>query len=335
MKTLVYLDQNILSDMRQRKLAQNKDKLLQLIKDLLIHTNLQLVFSHVHLEEISQISKEEYRLEHIDLLDELGAKYIDPKTYALANEVPSILWEMHCKNQQVNEYYGISDVMSISELTARKLTGLTVEEAWDELAQLQENSLVTMFKSAADNLGDPSNEEDLPTELEEALGELKQSLIGIAEGGFGIDSLPVEEDVKVGPLPFRQAIGITRQALEELPHDEVIPAIKKIMGLDRSVFDMTEHFEDTPEFRVSTGYFLLNWAGYHADDFTKEGGKKDRFRASSNDMQHAVSATRTTVLITNDKGLLRKAPVCYAYANVGTMVLNPMQFINICKTSLE
>ena len=96
-------------------------------------------------------------------------------------------------------------------------------------------------------------------------------------------------------------------------------------------FNINDPFKDTPEFRVSTGYTLLNWAGYHADDFTKDNGKKDRFKASSNDMQHAVSAIRSAVLVTNDTGLLRKAPVCYSYANIDTIVCNPTQFLSMCK----
>lgn len=70
--TLIYLDQNILSDFRSRKIKET-DKLL---KNFLLTTNIQIVYSNITLNEINQIPLDKYKFEHIEVLEELNAKYI-------------------------------------------------------------------------------------------------------------------------------------------------------------------------------------------------------------------------------------------------------------------
>lgn len=76
----------------------------------------------------------------------------------------------------------------------------------------------------------------------------------------------------------------------------------------------------------------MNWAGYFADDFDKVTKRGDRFNASNNDMQHAISALGVDFLISNDNAFLRKSEACYAYTNQKVKVCTPKHFLdNYCK----
>ena len=58
---VIYLDQNTLSDLRQRKIDESPNDLFRLLKHALKSEQITVVYSHVTLDEILQIPKAEYR----------------------------------------------------------------------------------------------------------------------------------------------------------------------------------------------------------------------------------------------------------------------------------
>lgn len=66
----------------------------------------------------------------------------------------------------------------------------------------------------------------------------------------------------------------------------------------------------------------MNWVGYYADDFTSTKKKKDRFRASNNDLIHVRNIAGATMLISKDIAFIKKAKACYAHLGVNTVVVN-------------
>ena len=71
----IYLDQNILSNLRQRKIDEMKLDEYMKFKSVLKLKDIISVYSYVTLQEISQINNEKYQQEHIELLTELNAAY--------------------------------------------------------------------------------------------------------------------------------------------------------------------------------------------------------------------------------------------------------------------
>lgn len=97
MSYLIYLDQNTLSNLRQRKIDEMKlDEYIK-IKAALKSSEIITVYSYVTLQEISQIKNDEYKKEHIELLAELDAAYIEPKSNQLTDIVPEKIWKSFCK----------------------------------------------------------------------------------------------------------------------------------------------------------------------------------------------------------------------------------------------
>ncbi|MDQ6986455.1 MAG: hypothetical protein Q9M25_01470, partial [Mariprofundaceae bacterium] len=135
MEHLVYLDQNVLSDIRPRKLKQTRDSSLSLIFMALCSPQVRLVYSFVHHKEISQISRPEYQQEHIDLLEQLNTVFIDALTMNLDYRRPSALWAAHLENEEQNKATGITMCADDFSLLGRKLSGLPIGQSFEEVAE--------------------------------------------------------------------------------------------------------------------------------------------------------------------------------------------------------
>ena len=84
-----------------------------------------------------------------------------------------------------------------------------------------------------------------------------------------------------------------------------------------------------------TDYEGKNYQEYNKiviEDFTRIKKGKDRFNASNNDMQHAISAIGVNFLISSDVNFLKKVQACYAYVDCQTIACSPKDFIETyCK----
>ena len=98
MNILIYLDQNTLSDLRDRKLHESENEHLKSLKDVLKLEKISVVYSHITLNEILQIKNQEYQTEHIQLLTDLNAKYINPLQRTLSPLAPETIWSEHIEN---------------------------------------------------------------------------------------------------------------------------------------------------------------------------------------------------------------------------------------------
>ncbi|EKM6297392.1 hypothetical protein PU681_002611, partial [Escherichia coli] len=84
----IYLDQNILSNLRQRKIDEMKLDEYMKFKSVLKLKDIISVYSYVTLQEISQIKNEKYQQEHIELLTELNAAYKEINSNRLTDIAP-------------------------------------------------------------------------------------------------------------------------------------------------------------------------------------------------------------------------------------------------------
>ncbi len=331
MSFLIYLDQNTLSDLRQRRIEESQNEQFRLLKHVLKSEQIMVVYSHVTLDEILQISKAEYRQEHIDTLAELDAKYIEPLPRTLSNQEPENVWYAHLENKQSNAALGITALMEVSQLSSRKISGLPIEESFSEINEKLKVNLGALISNCEAQLTS-INVEKLDEPLKSYFVNMQSQLDELRVKSSSLQAPEIDSEQQLGPQQFRDMPDIKALEVKNLEAEDVVHAIEATFNLENSSFNLADYFEDTPQTAVARAYSLMNWAGYHADDFTRTQKGKDRFNASNNDMQHAVSALGASFLISDDINFLKKAKACFAYVDCSIIVCKPQEFIeNHCK----
>lgn len=326
MDAIIYLDQNTLSDLRTRKIEGTKDKEFTLLKRVLLSANIQVVYSYVTLCEIDQITVDKYKSEHIQLLEELDAKFIEPLSRTVVDRKPRNVWSDYKNNQKENKLSGISEVVQLNEHLSRKLSGLPIQESFEDINYNLKTSLAGLLGNCAENLND-IDIDMLEEPLRSNLIGMKEKLPQLLSECDNLAALPIPEDQRLGPKPFREISELKKLKIMELPPPEVIPSIEELFILANPKFNWDDYFNDTPDCGVSKAYCLMNWAGYYADDFDKATKKGDRFRASNNDMQHAIMGMGVTFVLSNDNAFRMKAKACYAYVGINTIVCSSLDFL--------
>ncbi|MCG9701317.1 hypothetical protein L1D19_14420 [Vibrio natriegens] len=326
MSFIVYLDQNTLSNLRQRKIEESQNELFRLLKHILNTEQLTVVYSHVTLDEILQIPKDEYRQEHIDTLTELEAKYIEPLQRTLSDQKPENVWRAHLENKQSNTNIGTTALIEASQLFSRKISGLPIEESFAEINENLKVNLGTLILNCEMQLAS-IDVGKLDEPLKSHFINMRSQLDELRVKASSLQTPEIAPDQQLGPEPFRDMPEIRALEVKSLEAKNVVDAIEATFKVENSSFDFADYFEDTPQTAIARAYSLMNWAGYYADDFTKTKKGKDRFNASTNDMQHAVSAWGVSFLISDDTNFVKKAKACFAYVDCSTVVCKPQEFI--------
>jgi len=327
MEHLIYLDQNVLSDIRPRKLKQAQDDSFAIIFRVLRSPQVRLVYSFVHHTEISQISSPEYQQEHIELLEQLNTAFIEALTMELDYRRPSEIWAVHLENEDRNNVIGVSKCADYFSLLGRKLSGLPVDKSFEDVADQLKESLRPMLVSALNTLNDIDvselSAEDM-NNMEQLKKQLNEQLIQIES----IKPLSIESHQKLGPKPFRDWDEIRQLNIESLSSGDVIPKIDDVfIGLNPD-YRWSDYFSSSVHDQISRCYTLMNWAGYFADDFDSSKKGNDRFNASNNDMMHAQMASNCHFLISNDNAFRMKVKACYEHLNILTVVCSASEFID-------
>jgi hypothetical protein len=330
MDVFIYLDQNTLSDLRLRKIKETCDEELDVIRNILSTDNIHLVYSHVHLKEILQITVEQYRYEHIEVLDELRALYIKPMTIEFDHRCASELWADFLENEKQNELIGIDKTIKANELTSRKLSGLPINNSFEELGNNLKETLHELFDNCEQNIKaiDLAGLDEVSRKQFEFLSSQMTSLRAQCNE---MKTINIEGDQPLGPRPFREWGKLRELGVLDLPSNEVISKIDALFQAENSDYKWTDYFKNNPQNNIARAYSLMNWAGYYADDFNKVKKGKDRFNASNNDMLHATMAYGFHFLISKDAAFCMKARACYEYIGANAVVINPHDFVvNYC-----
>jgi hypothetical protein len=319
MNFYVYLDQNTLSDLRERKLRESDDEGLRKIREIFYKDSIRLVYSETHLQEILQISNAEYRMEHVDLLSELRGVYINPVSTKLIYEDPNVVWLDFLKNESENEVGGIKKVSYVFDRINRKISGLPVDESFEDLEFQLKKHLKSMLQSAENELNNLDSDLLFGYEVE----EIKKQKITMGECLAAVSNISIPYlRGELGPKPVRNLEKLKVLQLHSLPDELVISKIDEIFTRENSGFHWLDYFDDTIPNQIARCYSLMNWVGYYADDFTRTKKNKDRFRASNNDLMHVRNAVVANLLISKDFAFIKKAKACYAHLGVNTVVIN-------------
>lgn len=323
-----------MSDFRSRKINEVDNQL----KNFLVTTNVQIVYSKITLNEINQIPLDKYKFEHIEVLEELNAKYIEPVNKKLINKKPIQIW-----NDYINNLNYENDPLKTKELAlnidklSRKGAGLPIKDSFEEIGVELEKHIQFLSKTIIDSINSLDinfNENNLKEEfkgnakqIQEIIKQMKKNLpILLNDNIQNSNKLARLDNLPLGTKPFREYSPIKKLNISKLPSSEVVFVIENILN-DNTFKDLTNNFYNSKESKISRAYSLMNWAGYYPDDFEKIKKNQDRFRASNNDMQHATFASNTTFLISNDNAFCKKAIASYEYAGVDTIVCSSETFL--------
>lgn len=331
MKTLVYLDQNIISELRDRKLFETKNEQLMMLKSILMRSDIDVVYSHVTIDEIGQIvgheNDEEYFREHYWVLEQLEAKYIEPSSKKLIDEKPHIAALNYLKNVRASYNTPYPYFAKILEDFNRKLSGLPVDKSLDEMGNDIKKSIDIIMNDAIKQINS-LNENEHKEPIRGVIVHMKEALPELLKNSLKPSS-PFADiaNTSLGTKSFREH-ELTKKIMDPNPSgSELVMEIKRRWEEWNPASDLSFFADNLTESKIFHAYTQLNWLDYHADDFDKVKKNKDRFNASQNDMRHASFAHTATYLISNDKKFREKTIVSYEFADVKTIVCTPDGFL--------
>ncbi len=175
MNKLIYLDQNILSDLRSRKLKETADNYFVLFKNFLLKFNIQVVYSHINLAEINQISNDEYKKEHLDVLEELNAKYIEPKNKKISDKKPSQIWIDYVEYLNIeNDILGFKNLALTLDNLSRKSSGLPNNNSFEKIGESLEDSIRNLSNKIINLLDIDIDENNLKEEYKGNISQIKR-----------------------------------------------------------------------------------------------------------------------------------------------------------------
>jgi hypothetical protein len=331
MSKLIYLDQNVLSDLRPSRQSENNNATASFLISLFKQRRFVLVYSFVHLTEINQINIDKYKEEHITLLDELGAIYIEPLTKKLNSISAHSIWNSFVENDLTNNKYNIDDVLLTGQIVSKKMAGLPIGASVEDLHEESQAALNQMFsrmESVLDSIDANEDREKQPVLW------LKQKVSDLRKQAMELRHLEIPEE-QLGPEKFRYWLKSRGRNVDTLASNQVLPEIEALYMADTGKnFDWASRIvENSIENRITLCYHMLNWAGYYADDFTKIKKRSDRFIASQHDMMHATFGCYANYLISRDTRFRKKASASFAYLKLPTTIASPEEFATIVQNA--
>ncbi|MBN2817296.1 MAG: hypothetical protein JXQ67_11480 [Campylobacterales bacterium] len=326
MNTLVYLDQNIISDLRDRKLFETKNKELMLLKSILMRPDIEVIYSHVTLDEIGQIHNTQYFHEHYRVLEQLEAKYIDPINKKLIDDMPYKVALNYVKNKRASYNTPYPYLEKTIEDISRKISGHPINKTPEEIGNdtMKYMSLVVDYTIQQINLLDVNDYEEpmksLIINMQENIPRLLKEFMSNSNPFIDSNNLPL------GTKVYREH-ELTKKLMSSEPSvSELVIELQERWQNDKDILNST-FVNNLVEKKILYAYTQLNWFGYHADDFDKVKKNKDRFNASQNDSRHASYAHRANYLISNDRAFCKKTIVSYKFADVKTLVCTSKSFL--------
>jgi len=325
-EAFAYLDHNVLDLMTKGDPKQ--------VRELLKKHKFTPVYSDESLKEIYRSKGCEQKF--IDLLEEIGAKYIEPilgENFRVTGQArihaasPMDQYGHYIQNLSgdPDSDLGMGDILL-------KFYGGKSEESFEELMNRPLEMAMQNLLAALENL----DSEDIPEEMRShieaarALAPELPALMKVQTTGMTatLDSMPstpmaaFEEHTGVGPVTLNNISppNVVQQVWEHVSSAMDAPSLdlETFFGLKPEAFNPDLDHELTPQEKVNAIYHQLNFLGYYRDSNIK---KERRFKASFSDMTHAGIAAFCHVFICRDGDLVMKAKAAYEYLGINTVVL--------------
>ena len=318
----IYLDQNILSDLREGKNA--RDELVALLRKL-EERNAIFVYSMTHVEECRDSSQPE---KFVQVMEELPVYFMefenasDPQITLSLNRARGHLLESEDATHQAMRL--IADLLKVWHFASGWLGETEAQELKDDMAEEMKDFWKALQRDVEwDVLG-----EELGNQAKQALAATQDEMAAT------IEALPFDQtrdEWKQGWVDLRERLPANYAQLDEVPDEEAVSFLFSCLDeLGRTELEkqFPQGFWSELEGRVTGELaglaFLLFLCGLVRDKRVKKGCTERRsqyFRGQFRDGVHVENAARCAVFITSDKGAARLARSIYAYAGVKTEVV--------------
>lgn len=318
-KLSVYLDQNILSELREDKpLRIDVEAILSIIFKHGGHP----VFSWLHEREILQSDQPE---QFIQVLETLDAYYLPDIASQVGSSTSSLTLEEGCPRDRISTSpNSFTNIQSSFEDGVQMLNfirgGLPKNTA--------SNLLVVISASAEQALS--SLCDDIPAEFQELIRPIFET--AARDLRLSIQSVPLtnlQTEAVNQKILWKSKLPNFAQ-VDEMPAEEVVEfMLTQIEGNTqqslRLTFPRNFNKSNKPEIGEITGFaYLMFELGVVRAPKAQKGSLESRnkhFLGQFRDCQHIEAAARCCFFITFDKGVARLAKAVYAYAGIKTQVL--------------
>jgi hypothetical protein len=310
-----------------QEMSAHKARQMRELFKILTSRDTKVVYSHITLSEINQIENPKYKQEHIEVLNLFDAIYIEPVSGLFSPHCVDVVWKNYLAIMDDNLENGCSDIELVNRRLVQKIHGLDIPETFEDIYTSIKNELTIIAQQEQDFLESFDYEKleiNAQLKYKERMSDLEKLRLKISS----LEVLCIPDEIQCSPQVFRELPEMKGLELETLPVEDVVKRIESYVYSQSGGAELVNNFANSKQGLISRSYSLMNWAGYHADDFQKSAREfGDRLRASLNDMSHVASATCADVILTEDKGMLAKAPACYAYMGKNIKVCTVSSFL--------
>ena len=318
----LYLDQNVLTELRPRKWTKPINPYSVLFYALK-NSNAVVCASNTTIDEILQIPKKTYIDEHVQILRAIGFYYLDQdQSQYFKVENVDRFFEEYADNRRSNSESPMDTAIRNWDLALRKHLGLEIEESYPHLV----GEMFTAVRRTLKQVMLPEQQSMLRPLLEidrTAVESMVQAWLD-ANPGF-------EEGAKQMEMLGHKVAD--PDELRKIPSDTVVSTILEGIGFPE---ETVTHLIDTNpklnscDLKLALAFFIMNIVGYRADDFRTVTTRRDGFRASQHDYHHLCNARYAHFLVTEDTKFREKAKAIYAWAGISTRVVSIEEFLHSC-----
>ena len=143
-----------------------------------MNPNIQVVYSDVTLAETIQIPKDEHMVEHLQVLEELNAKYIDPLNNKLRNEKPIKICIEYLKNLKSFYSTPYPNFATTMDKFSRKISGLPIEQSIEEISKNIIDNTENIMKISVNQIN-ALNENEYEEPMKSAINLMKKKFAKI------------------------------------------------------------------------------------------------------------------------------------------------------------
>lgn len=309
-KKTIYLDQNVLTELRISKFYTSDSKLIQLLK-LLTSNEYTIVYSRTTLLEIYNINNKIYIDEHLETLRLLNAIYWN-KLFTPNEHNVYVIYKNFVK---VHEGKFSRILHTSAEKFIKRINGIDIGITTKDSFNSMLGEAVSIPFSYLDD--------KIPI-LRKANKKISKKALEFTINYFSSISNDLPD---FDPVDFREFIKIDTEIKSIESEQAMFSIIKALYDYDPHFINIFKFDKSNIEVKIEFFFNFLNWIGYYSDKFQNDTNKKGFHAASMRDAAHAGTAWHFDYLLSEDYKFRQKTKACYAFVGSTTKVLSIDEFL--------
>jgi len=319
----IYCDKNIFSLIKESNKNCNRDlkNLMEELKDIVIFT-----YSHAHHEDLSR-SEPSFWDEDLNLMEQYSKDHYF--NYNGIKKVTECLLARPTESFYDTDFQTYNDFINPENNVLDSIFNFLDDD--DEFSKVVRNSLQTLLDLPAPNFVNPElskkekyyTERFLPVTQNQTMGSMINHLFQ-----FGNKLLRDKSEVIALKKMMEEFVNSDKYSFEKWK-DGFDEKFKENFGgksfteMMNDLFTAVEHYNEYEKFII-----FFNSLELHNVTKDKALRKSQSLGSINTDANHAWYASFSDFLITDDKGLIAKAYICYKSFSIKTHILTVKEFLN-------